>query len=223
MLYQLFPPLVLPGVGLDPPPHCRKPGAVLPLPCELETKSTPLHVQWKGRFIHRNRAKTCLKKIYLYIFRANEFIEMTVKVSLFSRHLHIPQVSDKRYTCCRFCLISAFPLVALEPARLLLQDTRLHTHSIKLNRVGLSRGGVSAFSLRGAVPTERSPVSLPGPGAAAGQSGALPAPVPPPRPHGAGAGGAGGSGCRRAAQAVCVHHFFQVTLGFAGYHKRPGL
>lgn len=31
------------------------------------------------------------------------------------------------------------------------------------------------------------------------------------------------SGRRRAAQAVCVHHFFQVTLGFAGYHKRPSL
>lgn len=74
---------------------------VLPLPGELETKSTRLRVQWKGRFIHRNRAKTCLKKIYLYIFRANEFIEMTVKVSFLVFFLgiyifHRSQTKDTR-------------------------------------------------------------------------------------------------------------------------------
>lgn len=75
-------------------------------------------------------------------------------------------------------------------------------------------------------PGERlSPWLWPGPGAAAGprrdparsaaRSTAAPGRTLLARPR--------GSGCRRAAQAVCVHHFFQVTLGFAGYHKRPSL
>lgn len=169
-----------------------------------------------------------MKKIYLYIFRVNYFIEMTVKVS-FSRHLHISQVSDKRYARGRFCLISVFSLlfqVALEPARLLLQDTRLYTHLIKLNRVGISRGGVFARApLVSSAPGERlSPWLCPGPGAAAGprRVPARPAARCPAAPGGCWPGRRG-SGCRRAAQAVCVHHFFQVTLGFAGYHKRPSL
>lgn len=121
-----------------------------------------------------------MKKIYLYIFKVNYFIEMTVKVS-FSRHLHISQVSDKRYTRGRFCLISVFSLVALGPARLLLQDTRLYTHLIKLNRVGISRGGVFARAhLVSSAPGERlSPSLSPEPGAAAGPRRV---PCPPRRP-----------------------------------------
>lgn len=94
------PTPVCPGTGLDPPSHRREPRVVLPLPGELETKSTRLRVQWKGRFIHRNRAKTCLKKIYLYIFRANEFIEMTVKVSFlfFSLGIYIFHRSQTKDT-----------------------------------------------------------------------------------------------------------------------------
>lgn len=125
-----------------------------------------------------------MKKIYLYIFRVNYFIEMTVKVS-FSRNLHISQVSDKRYTRGRFCLISVFSLVALEPARLWLQYTRLYRHLIKLNRVRISRGGWSLCSgtfVLLCAGRAALPVALAG---ARGSGGAAAGPCPPRRPlHG---------------------------------------
>lgn len=161
-----------------------------------------------------------MKKIYLYIFRVNYFIEMTVKVS-FSRHLHISQVSDKRYARGRFCLISVFSLAALEPARLLLQDTRLYTHLIKLNRVGVSRGGVFARArLVVSAPGERlSPSLLPGaqgPGQRRGRGVSLPAPPPAPRPRRDAAGPAAG-----AQDAVGPHKRFVFTTSFRSLSGLP--
>lgn len=111
-------------------------------PDSLKRKLNTAPCSIQRKVYSQKKSRICLKKIYLYIFRVNYFIEMTVKVS-FSRHLHISQVSDKRYTRGRFCLISVFSLVALEPARLWLQDTRLYRHLIKLNRVRISRDGWS--------------------------------------------------------------------------------
>lgn len=138
---------------------------------------------------------------------------MTVKVS-FSGHLHISRVSGRGSTRGGLRLISAFPLVALEPARLSLRDTRLYTHLIKLNRVGLSRGGVFARARSvSSAPGGRAafPVALPG---ARGAS--LPAPPPAPRPRRDGAGPAAG-----AQDAVGPHKRFVFTTSFRSLSGLP--